>query len=92
MGRFTPSKMKMNKRGQVELGIGAVLLIGVLIYGALSSYEIVSENLYAVDTPAKTIYDLTKCSIKHLNKQNIDFMGGDDVNELLGKGYRLAPC
>jgi len=81
----------MNKKGQVELVIGLIILAVVVVIGGLGTLTAISDNRYVVDITSNEIYDLTICSISQLNQSNLRYE--KDVGALLETGtYRLAKC
>lgn len=82
----------MRKRGQIEIGIGLVILLGVLTIGSIQSYEVLSNNRFVVDNSTSLIYDLSKCSIENVPKENRFYISGDKIDEAMEKGLRLAEC
>ncbi len=88
-------KMKdktMNKRGSAEI-IGIIILASMLILGGLGSYKIISENRYVGDSFTKLIYDLSKCDISNIPKENqINFNNQKDIEGAIKNDYKLAEC
>ncbi len=77
----------MDKSGTAEL-VGIILALGMVILGGITSYKILSENRYVGDKTTLLVYDLSKCDISHIPRENIT-----SFNDLEGaKAYALAEC
>ena len=82
---------KMNKRGQVELVVGVFILGAVLITGAIGAISSIGSVRYVVDiSNNNTIYDLAKCDVKFIPKENLKPLS--DFNELARKNFPMAEC
>ena len=81
--------LKLNKRGAAVEAVGAVFLIGLLVFGGLATSKILSENRYVGDSSTMKAYDLARCDISHVSKSNmINFKSLEDVPD----GYALEKC
>ena len=75
------------KRGSTEL-IGTGLILIMLIFGGIGSYKILSENRYVGDVSTMEVYDLSKCNINNIPKENLkSFKSLKEAD-----GYELAEC
>jgi flagellin-like protein len=88
--RKTILPYSMNKRGQAEI-IGVILLLGVIIVGIYGTLNSISENRYIADTDSGIIYDLTKCSIKNLENEDLIVVRDLDVF-IKETNYTMARC
>ena len=85
----TKNNYSMKKRGQAEI-IGAIILIGVIVFGGFSTYEALSDNRYVVDISTNITYDLLKCSLQNVNKSNLRAVR--DINGLDKEFFQMAEC
>lgn len=81
------NKKNMCKKGQI---VETIFLIGILIIGGVGSYKIIFENRYVGDQTTLTYYDLSKCDINSINRDNI--INFKDVKEAKENGYSPAKC
>lgn len=80
----------MNKRGQADVILGAVVLIGIILFGGAVSYKIISENRYVGDKSTLLYYDLKECDIKGIPRENlINFKSSEEAEK---NGYNPAEC
>lgn len=80
----------MTKKAQAEMGIGIAVLIGILVLGAFGSHKALSENRYILDASTNEIYDLSKCSISHLDQSNLEYIDIREVKD--NEQYKIAEC
>lgn len=80
----------MQRKGQMDVVLSAVALLVVVVVGGIQTYQGVNANRYVSDSESKTIYDLTKCSVKDLDQSKLNPV--EDVNEKINEGYTLAKC
>ena len=81
---------RMNKRGQTELVIGGVILVGLVISGILASYNLISENRYIGDKKSNLYYDLKNCDTSNLNSN--DMVNFRSLEEAKENGFKPAEC
>lgn len=79
----------MSKKGQAEL-VGAIILIGLVVLGGVSSYKLISENRYVGDISTKQYYDLKRCDTSQINPENI--INFKDFEEVKRNGFSAAKC
>ena len=82
--------MIMNKRAQAEVVAGALILIVILAFGVVSSVGIINENRYVGDKDTKIYYDLKKCDISKIPRENI--ISFKNLDEVTNNGYKPAEC
>ena len=80
----------MGKRGQADIVVGGILLIGLIIFSGISGYKVLSENRYVGDKTAFLYYDLSKCDIKDIPKE--DIISFNNLEEANKNGYQPAKC
>ena len=86
------SRNKMSERGEL-ITIGAVLAVGlVLVVGGLGFNKAISENRYIMDVDKGLVYDLTKCSIKNLDKTKLTYIKSLDEAEEKNANYEIVEC
>ena len=83
----THFNMLTMKRGSAEI-VGAGLILIMLIFGSIGSYKILSENRYVGDVSVMKVYDLTKCDINSIPRE--DLKSFKSLKE--ADGYELAEC
>lgn len=69
----------MKKRGQVELVIGVILLIGIVGVGLYGTIDSISNSRYIVDITGNVVYDLAKCPISKINQTNLVYISDIDA-------------
>ena len=79
----------MKKRGQCEI-IGVLVLLGLVIVGGIGSYKVISENRYVGDKTIMQYYDLKKCDISNIPKENL--VNLKNINEAKEYEYVPASC
>ena len=79
----------MNKRGQLEI-VGAIVIIGIIIFSGVAGHKIISENRYVGDITTNLYYDLKKCDIVVIPKENI--VNFKDLGEAKTNGFNPAKC
>lgn len=83
----------MQKRGQLEttaVVIGVVLLLSSLVAGGIYSEKIISANRYVGDKESKLVYDMSRCDVSNIPKENkVSF---ENLNDAFAGGYYEAPC
>ena len=79
----------MKKRGQGEI-IGVLVLLGLVIVGGIGSYKVISENRYVGDKTIMQYYDLKKCDISNIPKENL--VNLKNINEAKEYEYVPASC
>jgi len=87
--RKTYSLQMMDKRGQAEV-VGIVFLVSLIIFSGISGYKILSENTYIGDNVTLLYYDLRKCDINNIPKENI--VGFKSLKVAINNGYLPAKC
>ncbi len=80
----------MKRKAQVDVVLSAVALLLVVVVGGIQTYQGVTANRYVAYSESKTIYDLTKCSVKDLDQSKL--IPVEDVDEKIAQGYVLAKC
>jgi len=88
MSKFITSN-QMKKRSQGEI-LGALVLLSLVIVGGIGGYKIISENRYVGDKTTMQYYDLKKCDISSIPKENI--VNLNDINEAKEYEYVPASC
>ena len=79
----------MKKKGQAEI-IGIVVLIIFVAVSSIGGYKIVTHNRYVGDLETKEFYDLAKCDVKDIPRENI--ISFKNVEEARKNGYLPAKC
>lgn len=79
----------MKKRGQGEI-VGVLVLLGLVIVGGIGTYKLISENRYVGDKTTMQYYDLKKCDIKDIPKENL--INLNNLDEAREYGYMPASC
>ena len=83
----------MDKKGQLEavaLAGGVVAIIVILIGAGIGHYKITSEQRFIGDNQTKLYYDLAKCDLEGLEKENI--IGFKSIKEVEENGYKPDQC
>lgn len=83
----------MDKKCQIETIalIGGVLAVIVILVGTgIGHYQITSEQRFIGDNQNKLYYDLAKCDLEGLKKENI--VNFKNVREVEENGYKPAKC
>ena len=80
----------MNKRGQTEIVIGSIILVGLVISGIFASYSIFSENRYIGDKSTNLYYDLKECDTSNIDRNNL--INFKSLEEAKQNGYEPASC
>jgi len=62
----------MKKRGQAEV-IGAIIVLGLIILGSISSTKVLTESRYVGDESTNTYFDLSSCVVSILPENLILF-------------------
>jgi len=82
----------MKKRGQsdpISVGVGVIILGGILLFGFIGTHIALQESRYMVDNEG-VIYDLTKCNLKDIDKENLQLLR--DLDDIKRKNYTMAKC
>lgn len=79
----------MNKKGQVEIVIGIVFIVGLITVGAFSSREVLTENRYIGDSSKNLSYDLSSCRV---NIEEGNFVKFNNREEAISRGYTVVNC
>ncbi len=83
----------MDKKGQLEtvaLVSGVIAFIIILVGTGIGHYQITSEQRFIGDNSTGLYYDLAKCSLEGLKKENI--VNFKNVKEVEENGYKPAKC
>ena len=80
----------MNKRGQIEITIGGIILVGLVISSLFASYNLISENRYIGDRSTNLYYDLKNCDTSNINSENI--INFQSLEEARKNGFKPAEC
>ena len=78
-----------DKKAQVIEFAGVGILLVLVVIGAISSTNILSEHRYIGDNSTNQTYDLSKCFIE-ISKENIVYF--DSLEESENVGYNLVKC
>ena len=80
----------MDKRGQTAEIIGSFILITMVVASGFTLSKVIDDNRYVGDKFELKVYDLSKCDIKDVPKDNrINFK---DLDEAINNGYTPAKC
>ncbi len=85
--------MKMDKKGQIEaitLVGGVIAFIVILVGAGIGHYQITSEQRFIGDSSTKLYYDLAKCDLDKLEKE--DTISFKNIKEVEENGYKPAEC